>query len=36
MTKQKHWHWALIVGVFVVAYLFMARSAAMEIATLAA
>ena len=29
MTKTKHWHWGLIIGVFVVAYLFMSRSAAM-------
>jgi hypothetical protein len=29
MTKFKHWHWALMVGVFVVAFLVMSRSAAM-------
>ena len=28
MTKSKHWHWGLMFGVFVVAYLLMPRSAA--------
>ena len=32
MTKGKHWHWPLILGVFVVAYFLMARSAAMGFA----
>ena len=32
MTKGKHWHWGLIVAVFVVAYLLIARSAAMGVA----
>ena len=36
MNKGKHWHWALILGVFVVAYLFAARSAAMGLAGLGA
>jgi hypothetical protein len=34
MTKGKHWHWALILGVFVVTYLFMARAAAMGLVAL--
>jgi hypothetical protein len=29
MTKVKHWHWGLMVGVDVVAFLVMSRSAAM-------
>jgi hypothetical protein len=29
MSKTRHWHWTLMIGVFVAAYLFMARSAAM-------
>jgi hypothetical protein len=29
MGRTRHWHWGLIVGVFVVAYLFVSRSAAM-------
>jgi hypothetical protein len=33
--KHWHWHWPLIVGVFVVAYLFVARSAAVEWVALA-
>jgi len=28
MTKTKVWHWALILGVFVITYFMMARSAA--------
>jgi hypothetical protein len=32
MSKPKHWHWGLIAGVFVVAYLFVARSAAVGLA----
>jgi hypothetical protein len=35
MVKHKQWHWALILGVFVVAYLFVARSAAMGLAGIA-
>jgi hypothetical protein len=29
MVKSRHWHWVLMAGVFVAAYLFMSRSAAM-------
>jgi hypothetical protein len=28
MTKTKHWHWALMFGVFVLAFVAMQRSAA--------
>jgi hypothetical protein len=28
MTKGKHWHWALMAGVFVVAFLLVSRNAA--------
>jgi hypothetical protein len=33
MTKGKHWHWGLILAVFVVAGLLVARSAAMGLGT---
>ena len=29
MSKPRHWHWGLIVGVFVMAYLVASRSAAI-------
>jgi hypothetical protein len=29
MSKSKHWHWFLIVGVFVAASLYVSRSAAL-------
>jgi hypothetical protein len=28
MTKGKHWHWGLMLGVFVLAYVVLHRSAA--------
>lgn len=34
MTKGKHWHWVLMLAVFVVAWLLVPRSAAAGIALL--
>jgi hypothetical protein len=34
MTKTKHWHWALMFGVFVLAYLLVPRNAAGVVALL--
>jgi hypothetical protein len=31
MSKGKQWHWAWVLGVFVVAYFVMSRSAAMAL-----
>jgi hypothetical protein len=36
MTKGRHWHWTLMAGVFVVAFLWAARATANTMATVIA